>query len=407
MKLLIVAPQPFFTPRGTPFSVYYRTKVTGELGHDADLLTYGQGADVDIPGCRLVRIPKFAEFGQIPIGPSFLKLFLDCFMIVWTIGLLLRHRYDVVHAHEEAVFWCRWLKPVFRFRLIYDMHSSLPEQLDNFQYTRSRIIHWIFTKLEESAVRAADSVVVICPALRDHALTLTTDRAKVTLIENSLFDPVKLTHNDPGCSDRAAAGTFTNPTSGPMPGLTEWIASRSRERLISYAGTLEVYQGIDKLLDAFARVRESIPDAGLLIIGGTDSEVSALRDLAARLGLRDSAYFTGTVPQAKAQRLVSITAVSVSPRFAGHNTPMKIYQLMAAEVPLVATDIESHSQVLNGDIAILAEPTTTGLADAIIRALGDPQASRAMAARARAWYEAHYSRDVYSEKMRKLFEALS
>ena len=54
-------------------------------------------------------------------------------MILWTIGLLARHRYAVVHAHEEAVFWCRFLKPVFRFRLIYDMHSSLPQQLENFQ----------------------------------------------------------------------------------------------------------------------------------------------------------------------------------------------------------------------------------------------------------------------------------
>jgi hypothetical protein len=33
MKVLVVAPQPFFSWRGTPFSVYYRTMVTCELGN--------------------------------------------------------------------------------------------------------------------------------------------------------------------------------------------------------------------------------------------------------------------------------------------------------------------------------------------------------------------------------------
>ncbi len=47
-RVLVVAPQPFFTPRGTPFSVYYRTLVTGEQGFDIDLLCYGQGHDVDV-----------------------------------------------------------------------------------------------------------------------------------------------------------------------------------------------------------------------------------------------------------------------------------------------------------------------------------------------------------------------
>ena len=55
MKALVIAPQPFFSPRGTPFSVYYRTMVTAELGVEIDFLTYGEGQDVDIPGVRIMR----------------------------------------------------------------------------------------------------------------------------------------------------------------------------------------------------------------------------------------------------------------------------------------------------------------------------------------------------------------
>ena len=40
MKILAIAPEPFFQQRGTPMSVYYRTKAICELGHQVDILTY-------------------------------------------------------------------------------------------------------------------------------------------------------------------------------------------------------------------------------------------------------------------------------------------------------------------------------------------------------------------------------
>src|SRR5262245_35329493 len=101
MKILVVAPEPFFTPRGTTLSVYCRALVMAEQGASIDLLCYGAGEDVDIPGARIVRIPRMRWLEPIPVGPSWQKIVLDVFMVLWTIGLLLRHRYPVVHAHEE------------------------------------------------------------------------------------------------------------------------------------------------------------------------------------------------------------------------------------------------------------------------------------------------------------------
>jgi len=110
---------------------------------------------------------------------------LDIFIVARTIGLLIRHRYDVVYAHEEAVFFCRYLKPIFRFKLVYDMHSSLTQQLENFNYTNSRIVHYIFKKLEASSINAADAVITICPDLADHVSRIIADPSKHYLIENA------------------------------------------------------------------------------------------------------------------------------------------------------------------------------------------------------------------------------
>jgi glycosyltransferase involved in cell wall biosynthesis len=394
MKILVVAPQPFFTPRGTPFSVYYRTRVMCELGHRVDLLTYGQGDDVDIPGCRVIRIPAFRWLGPVRVGPSFQKLFLDCFMVLWTFGRLLSNRYEVVHAHEEAVFWCRWLKPLFRFRLIYDMHSSLPQQLDNFQFTRLRSVHRVFRWLEQSAVRAASAVVVVCPALAGDARALTGDHGKIILIENSLTEPVKVVAGNPG-----------SPTGDDHAELEvadragQWMRAR---RVIVYAGTLEAYQGIDRLLESFSIVAAQLPDAGLLIVGGMPREVEHFQGVAGALGLGEAVHFTGQVTQGLAQRLVALAGASISVRLSGNNTPLKIYQLMADGIPLIATRVESHTQVLNDEIAILADTSVEGLAAAMARALQDPEALRSMAECARQWYLEYYSREAYTAKMRKL-----
>lgn len=192
MKALVIAPQPFFSPRGTPFSVYYRTLITAELGAEVDLLTYGEGEDIDIPGVRMIRIPHFPFLGSVKIGPSKLKLFLDIFIVLWTIGLLIRNKYDLVHAHEEAIFICPILKPIFGFKLIYDMHSSLPEQLTNFKFTTSKTLINAFKRLEDWCLRAADATITICPSLYNYALSIVDDESKVCLIENSIFDDVQI-----------------------------------------------------------------------------------------------------------------------------------------------------------------------------------------------------------------------
>jgi glycosyltransferase involved in cell wall biosynthesis len=150
-------------------------------------------------------------------------------------------------------------------------------------------------------------------------------------------------------------------------------------------------------------VAQALPQAGLLLIGGQPDQVAAGRRRADSLGLGAQVLLTGQLPQSDAQRLVGLAGACVSPRFSGDNTPLKIYQLMASGVPMVATRIESHTQVLDDDIATLTGVSTRELADGMIAVLRDPQLARAKAANAQARYQRDYSRDVYTAKMRALF----
>jgi glycosyltransferase involved in cell wall biosynthesis len=392
MKALVLAPQPFFSPRGTPFSVYYRTLVTAELGVKIDLLTYGEGVDVDIPDMRIIRIPRFAFLGSVKVGPSYLKLFLDILMLFWTVGLLLRNRYDIVHAHEEAIFFSRFLKPFFRFKLVYDMHSSLPQQLTNFQFTKSKLVIGLFKRLEDTSLRAADAIITICPDLSHYVEELIPDNETHFLIENSIFDPIKIPTKSRDC---AAVGDDKEKVLD-LPG------GRS---LVVYAGTLEPYQGIDLLISAIQSVHKEKPEVFFLILGGTSDQVQHYSAMAHEYGLDSCIMFTGRVPQAHAKHYSRLASVLVSPRIAGSNTPLKIYEQLASGVPLVATRIYSHTQVLTDDIAILVEPEPSDMARGILAALNGEGDS--IAVNAKQFYEQNYSRPVYVGKMKRLLALLS
>lgn len=389
MKLLAVAPQPFFAPRGTPLSVYYRSLVTAEQGVDVDLLAYGSGEDVEIPGVRVVRIPRVRFLEPIPVGPSASKLLLDVFMVLWTLGLLLRRRYEVVQAHEESVFWCVLLQPIFRFRLVYDMHSSLPQQLVNFEFTRSRILIGIFEKLEDLALRRADVVLTICQALADHAEERMPDPGRHILIENSIFEPVRLVSG----------------SGSPDPDAPEGVPAVADRPTVVYAGTFEKYQGLDVLIRGFARARERCPDAVLLLLGGTPPQVEACRELARAEGLGpDACVFAGSVDRATAQRCTREATVVTSPRISGTNTPLKVYEQLDSGSPIVATRIHSHTQVLDDEIAFLAEPDPGAFGEALVAALTDGEERARRVANARRVYRERYARPAYVAKIRRALD---
>ena len=77
MKILMIAPEPFFESRGTPFSEYFRIKALTELGHQIDLATYPIGKDIEMAGLSIHRSLPVPGIRKVKIGPSIGKLILD------------------------------------------------------------------------------------------------------------------------------------------------------------------------------------------------------------------------------------------------------------------------------------------------------------------------------------------
>ena len=356
----MLAPEPFFQPRGTPISVYFRLKALADLGHEVDLVTYHLGEDKTFAGLNIHRIPKIFFIKKIKVGPSLAKIVLDFFLLCKSIRLLISNSYDVIFSHEEASWFGTALAKIKKIPHLYDMHSSLPQQLENFRFSRSKILKKIFCALERFVLRNSQSIIVICPDLLQK-LEKELAAHKATLIENFLdFDPPGYTP-DRLKEERAK---YASP----------------KEKIVLYAGNFESYQGIPLLLEAGALAGD--PSVVYLLVGGIPSHVEEMKRKAAELEIADRVFFTGQVAPSEVPLFIAMADVLVSPRTAGTNTPLKIYSFLKSGKPVVATNLWTHSQVLNEKISVLAEPDPKSFARGILFALNDPEASeRALSAK--------------------------
>lgn len=243
MKILLVAPQPFFMERGTPIAVRLLVETLCEFGHAVDLLVYHEGADFQVENMRLVRARRPPGVQTVPISISVAKLLCDAMLVSRMIGLLRRNRYDVIHAVEEAIFPAAVVNAVSRRKLVYDMDSSLADQLTD-KWRLLRPLRGLFRRLERAAVRRASATVAVCEDLAVKVrLWVGEDRVMV-------LPDVPINELGP----RAAVESLRDRTGpGAVLGL--------------YVGNLERYQGIDLLLRGMARLPHDTHFT-MVIIGG-------------------------------------------------------------------------------------------------------------------------------------------
>ena len=384
----MLAPEPFFEPRGTPFSEYHRIKALGELGHRIDLVTYPFGRDVDLPNLRIFRSLRPPFVHKVGIGPSFTKLALDGLMLLTVARRALAERYDAIHSHEEMGLVGVWLARWLRVPHLYDMHSSLPQQLSNFKYSRSVLLKKMFVWAEGQMVCKSQVVITICQELQ-HTVTDMGAGERSLLIENVMGGDV----DDP-------------PTRSPQQVRAAWGVAQDAP-LALYTGTFEAYQGVDMLIDAAAIIARRRPDARVLVVGGEAPQVEAAKAKAQAAGVSATMIFTGQQPAREIPGFVQAADLLVSPRIRGTNTPLKIYSYLRSGRPIVATDLLTHTQVLTPAIAKLVSPQPGPFAEAVLDLIEHPEEGVRLAAAARVVADEKYSRESYVRRTAQAYERMT
>jgi glycosyltransferase involved in cell wall biosynthesis len=281
------------------------------------------------------------------------------------------------------------LSAIFRIPHLYDMHSSLPQQLANFQFGNVRPVVEMFSWLERRVIRTAHSVITIGPDLERHVRSIYPE-ARQELIENM---PLRLVLP-------ATGARVENP-----PALRQRLGLEGKQ-VIVYSGTFEPYQGLDLLVASAAAVVREAPEAVFLMIGGKPRQVEHFRSQAERQGLGEGMRFLGTLPVEETLQYLELGDILVSPRIQGTSVPLKVYTYLHMGKPILATRLPPHTMVLDDSTALLVEPEVAAFTGGLLALIRNPELRQQIGQRGQALAREKFDAASYLEKLRRVYQGL-
>ncbi len=394
MRILLLAPHPFYQERGTPIAERALLAELAAAGHEVEVLTFPEGTDPEIPGCRVRRLPALPGLSGVRPGFSAKKLWGDAVLFAALSKLVRRGRYDVVHAVEESAFLALAVRRLFGVPYVYDMDSSLADQMiERFPWLGS--VRRLLDACERRAVRGSAGVLAVCRSLAEKARAHAPEALVACVEDASLVPPVPSAEGEASDLSTRGAERLADLAGGGGP-------------IALYVGNLEPYQGIDLLLAAFRLALDRVPAARLVVIGGDAPSLARYRARCRELGLDGAAVvFAGPRPLGRLGSYLAQADVLVSPRLLGTNTPMKVYSYMASGRPIVATRLPTHTQVLSDEVACLVEPEPAAFARGLVRLFEDPAAGERLGAAARRLAAREHGPEAYRARLLAFYDALA
>lgn len=300
-------------------------------------------------------------------------------------------RPTVLHAHDSnalvPVALAAWVNGT---PYVYDAHDLWLErprrERSHLYFMLSRLYYRMVERL--LVPRSAATITVTAPIAE--YLAARYDLARVVLVPNfpdfSEPPPPLRIHDLPG-AERLDAG----------------------RPVVLYLGGLMADRGLPELLDAVALV----PDAQLALLGG-GVLADALRARAERIGIADRMHLLPPVPPGDVIAAAASADVGVSPTIPSSlnnrwSLPNKLFQYMAAGVPVVASDFPQVREVVDAARCGVVVDTTDAarIADGIRRILADRDEARAMGERGRAAVADRFNWDVSARSLSEVYADLS
>ena len=386
-RVLYVSPQPFFEQRGTPLRVRQMLRSLRAGGHEVDLASYHLGAPADVPGLRHVRAWRVPGIDAVKVGFSWQKIVLDASLALRVWALMLTRRYDVVHCVEESVFFVLPLARALRIPVVFDLNSSVAHALEYGGAVRSQRLLAAARAIQAAALRRSALAVTTGSALTEEGVRGLGVAIPVAEVEDCPID-------DGSAPD---AGLVERLRRDHVPGGA---------RVVVYTGNLASYQGIDLLFEALPWLVARCPAAHLLVVGGDAADIARARAGLAERALDAFVTFAGQQPAERMSAFMALGDALVSPRRGGRNTPLKLYSYMHSGVPIVATDLPTHTQVLDDSCAVLCPATPDGLGAALASVLDAPERFAPVAEAARRRVAERYSADAFAGKLLAAYDAI-
>ena len=384
LRVLVVAPTPFFGDRGCHVRIYEEVRGLEALGVEARVVTYPTGRDPD--GFAITRARSWFGVEAGPLGPTWGRPLLDLSLLGACRRVAREFRPHLVHGHlHEGIAIGTVLRACHGLPLVADLQGSLTEELADHRFIPARgVLRELASFAERWLVGHPDRIV-------------TSSSHGAALLRGQGVDASRIV----ALPDGVDVGVFRPCT--PDAALGRQLRLEHR-RVVVFLGVLTEYQGVDLLLDAVPAVIRRRPDTHFLVMGYPNER--HYRQLARSRGIGDAVTFTGRVPYEQAPRWLNLGEVAVSPKRSLTEANGKLLNYMACGLPVVATDTPVNRELLGEAGVYAAVGDAAALAGGLVDMLADPEGARARGAALRTRAEQEFAWPVLIRRLEALYRSV-
>ncbi len=360
LKILVIAPTPFFADRGTHIRILEEALALEKLGHTITLVTYHIGGDIpEGLGSRIDvrRIRRWLFwYHKLEAGPDWQKILLDLLLMKKTFSLARSIRPDIIHGHlhegaligfvaQRLLFWQD-------MKLVTDLHGSLVKEMVSHAYLGQGVLRRFFRFLEERIDRLGEVAVTSSWENTEEVKQIRGGKKTETLLDGVRLEMFQ--------------------------GLPERRVLRKRygvpeDRLVVvYTGALIPNKGIRFLLEAIPLVVARHANAHFVIAGfpldGLNGYLKTAVFQKHVTVLSPLSYLTA-LPS-----VLSLADIGVDPKEARvKQASGKLLQYMGAGLPVACFDTQNNREYLGEGGRYAPLVSTEGLAETLSDMLANPQ----------------------------------
>jgi PEP-CTERM/exosortase A-associated glycosyltransferase len=277
----------------------------------------------------------------------------------------------IVHAHSPVLVGIPAARVAQRAGLpfVYEVRDLWENAaVDRGRFRQNSVLYRLARAAETRVLRRADAVVAICESLRRELTPRVGHAGTVDVVANGV--------------DVDAFAPCPEPE-----GLRQRLGL-ARRQIVLYAGSFQPYEGLELLVQAMPHVLAHVPDAHLLMVGGSASlayasgatgalQEDSLGILVGQLGLQSRVTFTGRIPHEDVRQLYTLADIVAYPRLltltTALTTPLKPLEAMAMGRAVVVSDVPAVRElVVDGKTGVAFRAgSARSLADCCVGLLRD------------------------------------
>lgn len=357
MKILVIAPTPFFSDRGAHIRILEESLALEKLGHQITIATYHIGKDIQNDVDTKIDVRRIRRllfwYKKLEAGPDWQKVLLDIMLIRKVFNLARKQKPNIIHAHLHEGVLIGWIvqKALFwrKIKLVSDFQGSLTGEMLSHGYLKNGL-NRIFLLVEKIIDRMGDWAIVSSWEGVINIKKLSKKKEVDVVLDgiNLASFNVKKTKQE----------------------IRNELGLPKDKFIVVYTGGLVANKGINYLLGAIKPVLERRPDIFFLIGGFPPHET---QKFIRENSLEKSVSLVSPLDYFRLPEFLLASDVAIDPKDTeAMQASGKMLNYMAAGLPVVCVDKKNNRKYLGNRAFFCQELSSSEIAEGILYFVNRP-----------------------------------